>query len=173
MMCFGPDDASAAGLPEKAIRSLDPREARDERDRRARIAKHAEIGVAISQASKASSPRVVIPNFGPGESGAGAKPITIPKDALRRLVEKIVRGFTYVHTERLITEDYVIESSLDQDDGGRMTMELIERYGNDFHRGPGIVIHHAMTGDDPVTAMFIIEIWNRLRLYAFVLPKGD
>src|SRR5713101_3511088 len=64
MMCFGNDDARAAGIPQRIIRSIDPRRARNNRDARARAARHRGLGQDMFTASTAGSGAGLIPNFG-------------------------------------------------------------------------------------------------------------
>lgn len=168
-LCIDPDDPSNAGIVEKALRALSAGAARDASDARAREAYRQKI---LKQALEGEAiPRQgIYPGFGP-PAGAGANEqvaVLISANALHRLTEKIVRGITYLHDGRLIELPYKIEFCALDDNGARPLREMLQRYGQDFQRGPGITVRRAVPHDEPFSAVYEIEIWRRLKTFAFV-----
>ena len=171
IMCFGNDDARSAGIPERVIRSMDPRHGRDAGDARARAARHRELGRDMVDAPDPAIRAGVIPNFGPDESGGGGRAIQISGESLATIAEKVVRGFTYRRIGELIQDTHRIEWFLLEEDAGRGALDLM-RGAEEHSLGPGILVRYLHTGEDAVASAFVIEIWNRLKLYATVNPLG-
>jgi hypothetical protein len=121
--------------------------------------------------------RGVLPNFGPrrGVPYPHYSAISIPAAALHRLGEKIVRGITYLATTgSLIDQRYLIETHVVED--ANIEVVAIDAFvaskGVQYARGPGIAVTRAPAVDDPLIALFHIEIWGRLRLRASVVPRA-
>ncbi len=116
----------------------------------------------------------VVPGFGPEGSDTA---ILIPGTGLEVLTKKIVKGFTYLQTRRVIDEGHRIEWFVLRDEAGAPVEELISSFGSNYDRGPGLLIRFAMTGatngPDPIASMSVIEIWSRLKIYASVNPAGE
>src|SRR5262249_30434678 len=105
-LCISPDHASASGIPEKVYRALNASKAKDEKDARARMGKKKQI---LEQAVKFDSlPESVIPNFNGGERQGRNDylAVLLPEEGLGLLVNKIVRGITYIEDGRFIEDDY-------------------------------------------------------------------
>lgn len=167
MMCFGNDDARAAGIPQRIIRSMNPSHATSARDRRARLARFRAVGRDMIRGSARSGGESIIPNFGREESGASETRIMVSGEWLGKLAEKIVRGFVYLQRQELIRDDHRIEWFLLEDNSGAYE---IMRAATVYSVGPGIIVRYLHTGESAVASAFIIEIWNRLKLYATVNP---
>ena len=58
------------------------------------------------------------------------------------------------------------------DNAARPVNEIIETQGVLHERGPGIQVWRAPAEGDPVSALFAIEIWGKLRLHAGIYPVG-
>src|SRR5713226_6442926 len=56
MFCFGWTDARAEGIPNRALRSVDPAHAKNEKDRKHRLAKRRRVFREIAQASSRALP---------------------------------------------------------------------------------------------------------------------
>lgn len=171
-MSIGPEEPKASGIAGKVTRSMDSRAARNERDRRARIARHAAIGremIELKDPSEAGA----LPGFGPdpGPANRSANAILIPKKSLERLGEKIVRGLTYLLTGQLIGEDYNLEVFVVNGEAAEPVNQILAHHGVRHDRGPGIELWRAPAQADPVSAVFAIEIWGKLKLYAGVHPR--
>jgi hypothetical protein len=114
----------------------------------------------------------VFPGFGPEEwPDEPHLVIPVPKRAIDRLVEKIVRGITYVEDGALIEDTHVIEPRYMHEDSAGLLHEQFARFGKRFERKPGLVIERCVSPEDGVSSMYRIEIWGRLRVYAFVTQR--
>jgi hypothetical protein len=114
----------------------------------------------------------VFPGFGPEDWPA--EPLTaipVPKRAIDRLVKKIVRGITYVEERAFIEDSHVIEPRYIPEGSAGFLHEQIARFGKRFERKPGLVVDRCVTPEDGVSSLYRIEIWGRLRVYAFVTQR--
>jgi hypothetical protein len=110
-ICLEPSDSACAGIFDKGMRALDPKYARNEKDRKFRQAKREKIqrelwvGEAIPQ-------KYLYPGFGlytqlpTQEQGA----VPISSDSVKKLAEKIVRGIFYIEDKIFIEPPYRIDS---------------------------------------------------------------
>jgi hypothetical protein len=167
MMCFSNDDVRTAGIPQRVIRSMDPRHARNDRDRRARVARFKEVGRDLVRAPDPSDARGLVPNFGPREPGASDLAIRIGDERLWKFGRKVVRGFVYLQRGTLIPNTHRIETFLLRDDP---VLDQLLAPTTIHGIGPGISVRYGHTGEDEVASVLKIQIWNRLNVYATVNP---
>jgi hypothetical protein len=171
-LCTDPADLRSLGISDRVHRSMDPAYARNERDRQHRINRRNKL---LSQLIPASAipPESVFPGFGPYREAAPEDQIGIglPKDGIEALVEKIVRGITYVLDGKYIEDDHKIEIFFQHEADAGPFQTVLSRFGKQHHRGPGISVARAVPQDDPVSGVFEIEIWGRFKAWATVQPK--
>jgi hypothetical protein len=173
MFCFGWADSRAEGIPNRALRSVDPAQGKNERDRKHRFAKRRRVLREIASASQKPLPSGgtgIVPGFGPEEPGA-EQSVVVPfrGESLDRFNEKLVRGFTYVQTDCLIGPTYAIENGLLREDKRASFLEKL--HGSTCSYGPGIAVTTGpRDASDPVVAGMEFRIWNRLSLYSVVSP---
>jgi hypothetical protein len=174
-LCLDPSSPQGAGISAKAVRSMDPSAGRNARDVAARAGKQRELMTQMSYLAQRGIPREsVFPGFGPEEwPGEPLTVIPVPKRAIDRLVEKIVRGITYLEEGAFIEETHVIEPQYMQEESARFLHEQFVKFGKRFERKPGLVIDRCATPEDSVSSIFRIEIWGRLRVYAFVSQRSQ
>ncbi len=172
-MSIGPEEAKATGIAEKVIRSIDPRAARDEKDRLARARRHVALGRQMIDVDPEAQ-EGVLPGFGPDPDPAkrSSRGVQVSKESLKRLGEKIVRGLTFLLTGNLISDENVLEVLVVDEEKARPLREIVDRHGVLHGRGPGIQVWRAPAEGDPVSAVYAIEIWGRLKLYATVYPAA-
>ena len=118
----------------------------------------------------------VFPNFGrdPSIHYPECMTVKIPAEGLITLGEKIVRGLTYHFAHRFIEDEKEeIGVHFVHDRNVTEVAELVKRFGQAFHKGPGIAVARAVTQDGSNAALFIIEIWGRLKIYASLLPREE
>ena len=171
-LCVSPEQASNMGIVEKTLRALDPGAGRNARDAAVRASKRDHI---LSQSFRgADIPRQAIyPGFGPQptQSEADQVAITISARGLKQLIEKVVRGFTYLEGGKLIEPTHAIENFVVNDAGASEFRAALDRFGTTYERPPGLRIRRAAIPEDRVSGIFEIEIWGQLKLYATVTPK--
>lgn len=168
-LCVDPSDPKCAGIVEKGLRALNPTYAKNEKDRRARLAKRNQI-LRESFQGKDIPLQAVYPNFGlyehlPIEEQTA---ITIKADSVRKLSEKIVKGIFYLEDGHFIQPPYKISFYVLSDTGAEPIMEMLEKFGSVHAREPGIVVSRAVVPEDQTSSFFCIEIWGRFKMYAAV-----
>jgi hypothetical protein len=170
-LCIDPDNPDNAGIVEKALRALTPAAARDERDARARAAHRQEI---LDQLFKGPDIpyQAVYPGFGPqpGIHDQEAERVAVPisATALRQLTEKIIRGITYIEDSKFIEPPYRVDQYVLDDEGAGPINDILCRFGKVYERAPGITVRRAVVPEDQMTAVYAIEIWRRLTVYAIL-----
>ncbi len=172
-LCIDVEDHNAKGIAEKALRALDPREAKKPKDALARKRTLDRI-VAEMEVIDPSNKIDVYPGFGaerfPNEPLLTA--LTIDWGSTAALGEKIVRGLIYLGDNgRMIDNNYEIHMRAVEESVAIGALQKIERWFEYAHE-PGIVVHRAIHPVDDVTSIFRIEIWKQLRIYGLVMPVG-
>jgi hypothetical protein len=172
-MCIDPADAKSAGISEKVIRSMDPRRAPNKREANARIARHRALRTRMKRLDP-NSAKSTLPGFGPRSELPDQLGFEINADDLARLGTKIIRGLTYVRLKLFIGPQYEFTVYPVEEQAARPVMEFLDRLGILLDQGPGLSVYWASASDDPISGVFKIEIWGRLRLYATVDKRdGD
>lgn len=170
-LCVDPHIPETAGIVQKALRSMKPEFAKDERDRAARGARAERLNSELINGPEI--PRsAVYPGLGerwgrPATQGLG---IPVPANSLRRLTEKIVRGIFFLEDNVFIEANHSIEFYALTEEGAEPIKKLLDCFGREYARGPGIVVRRAVTEDQPMGALFEIDIWSQFKMYASVRP---
>lgn len=168
-LCLDPKDYQSLGIPEKVIRALNPRDAKNQRDRRLRELKGRKIFREMLSADK--FPREgLFPNFDRPDAGWDEPPVAlrINADHIKRFTEKIVKGITYLEDGHIIREPYRVQTFVLQDKDAAQVVLMLHKLGKIYAREPGILVHRGVAHDDRKTAIYSVTIWGRLKLYAHV-----
>jgi hypothetical protein len=173
-LCVDPSEPKSIGIAQKALRSVNPKHAKKEKDREHRGKRRDKV-IRNLIPHDLIPEESIFPNFGryegfPPEDQPG---ILVAQSDLIMLGEKIVRGITYVIDGRFIEKDHKIEVFFLREDAAAPIVALIQRHGNVYECGPGIKVIRAVPEDMLSAAIFIIEIWGRLRMYAAAQPRPD
>jgi hypothetical protein len=171
-LCVSQKDDASKGIQPKVVKALNSERGKNEKDKRARQRNKEKMLSQIVQLDPTPGMEF-FPGFGPkpGQEGGPYTVVGLPHDALVKLTEKIVRGITYIVDKSFIEDDYVIEAYFVEERAAADVLYMIARYGTVYHRGPGILIQRAVTAEDPKTAMYAIEIWQRLKMCATVMSR--
>lgn len=169
-LCIDPNAFESVGVVPKVLRSLNPKLAKNDKDRRAREAKRDQI---LKQVLKGTDIPIsaVYPRF---EEKWGRPPeqqvaVPIPKKSVDRLFEKVIRGLAYLEDERFIEPPNSIALyPLSVSDAPVFT-SLLDKFGQVHARGPGIVVRRAVSPEDGLSAIYEITIWGMFQTYAVVL----
>lgn len=152
------------------LRSIKPEHAKDEKDRRVREARLRKI-LDETFLVRAEHMQAVIPGFGPHPDAELPIGIGVSPEALKRLVEKVARGLTYLREERLIGSEYEIDIFVDPTQGA-IFEPLLNKFGKREERGPGITVTYAVPHDDRTASVFSFLLWGTLRLWGTVGPRN-
>lgn len=169
-LCLDPAILHASGIPDKVLRSIDPEHAKDEKDRRAREARRRKILEEMFPVGEEHM-QAVVPGFGPHAGAELPIGIWVPAEALKRLIEKVARGLTYLREERLIGPEYEIDIFVDPTQGA-VFEPLLEKFGKREERGPGITVTYAVPHNDQTASVFSFLLWGTLRLWGIVSPHN-
>ncbi len=170
-LCLDREDPRSRGIPNKALRALSPRHAKSEKDRRMRAALQKRILGSLVPRNAAPS-RTFLPNFGPTDA-SGENAIEVAGPDLKALGLKLIRGICYV-TDRIYIEDsHAISVHFVHEEPARPVIQLIEQFGKEYCRGPGVRIQRAAAEDDIHAGALDIELWGVLRMYGIILPKAS
>jgi len=165
--CVDPKHAAAAGIWQKARRSIDPNEARDERDQRARVKKQRKFlqELRILQ----SRPELgILPSFDKNWEQGSRLAVLVPADDLDALVRKWVQGVHYKTLGRLIPEPPAIDVfHIDEGAASVQPLREILNRSTNHHRGPGIEIGQAIgSGETGMITVYRFLIWDQFNVYA-------
>jgi hypothetical protein len=94
----------------------------------------------------------------------------VPADSFRRLTEKIVKGIYFLEEQKFLGPPYAIDFYVLSDEGAQPVKELLDRFGREYAREPGIVVRRAVPEDEPMSGIFEITIWAQFKMYASVVP---
>jgi hypothetical protein len=94
--------------------------------------------------------------------------VLVPTESFHRITEKIVRGIFYLEDGKFIEPPYKIEFfALDPSVAGSIRT-VIDRFGTEYAREPGIVVRRAVAPEDGISSIFEIEFWHQFKTHAFV-----
>jgi len=172
-LCLGPDAPHAKGMYEKALRALDSSQGRNFKDRLRREKKKQRI---LQEMIKGDA----IPNecAYPGLEERWNRPkdeqvaLLVSVKHLRRVVEKIIRGITYIEDARYLDAYTEIEHHVVTKDGAEPIEQILTRYGKTHSRAPGIEVVRAVTPDDGISSFYKITVWGQFVMYASVIREN-
>jgi hypothetical protein len=171
-LCLEPDDEACIGIVEKALRSIDPDQGKNPKDRNARLAKRRQILSETMEGNEIPN-ESVYPNFESRyaipESDKIA--VTISKLSIEKLAEKIARGLLYIKNGVFVDENYYISIFTLTDSGAAPFVEIVRRFGKEHSRGPGILVLLATVPEDNTSSVFVVTIWGRFKTYVVVQRK--
>ena len=90
---------------------------------------------------------------------------------LQKLVEKIVKGLAYIEDKTLINAETEITHHVVNEKGAEEIEGLLQKFGQTYSRGPGIIVVRAITPEDGVSAFYKIIVWGEIVLYASVIKE--
>lgn len=179
-LCVGCKDARSSGISDRVIQSLNPNYAKTDRERLARQRKREKViqeTEGLKKSIKEFPAESILPNFGPQDNLEYSKCsiVPVPVEELRSFGCKLIRGISYICDKSFIGKDYVIDIFFVHDTNSLHVLKLIEKFGKNYYRGPGIRIGRAVTIEDSISSIYAIEIWGKLKIYGTVTKRerGD
>ncbi len=174
-MCIDPRTPGLSKIIKKALRSMDPSAAKNQKDKRMRKALLEKIQKEVSRGDQVTS-NSLYPGFH-GIKGLELSKqfaINILLDEIQMLGRKIVKGLFYVHDKKYIEGTFRIDVyALDECNAVKIK-DILSDYGKVYACGPGIVIERAVAIEDGISSIFRITIWGKWILYASVVdPKYE
>lgn len=172
-LCCDPNSAAASGIAEPVHRSMDPRCARDERDREARQRRAEQLQRELQLAGAEAVPHT-LPGFVPQDGNAQpALALTVPVTDLEAFAIKMVRALTYVDGGgQFIEPDHEISIFFDTLQGA-VIAPLIDQWGRQLRRGPGVLVERATPANDPMSSANFFQLWSTFSFWVIVKPVDD
>jgi len=166
------NNPASKGLAEKALRTINPAQARDEGDAAAREARAKKILGDMFKGEQIKAKNVV-PGLGErwGRPVSEQLAIKIPDESFPAITEKIVRGLVFREDGGVFIEPpQEIECHLATEEGLDDVKTLLAEHGKEFKREPGLVIRRAsLDGGD----LSEITFWDQFKTYATVWKPED
>ncbi|MBI3810732.1 MAG: HNH endonuclease [Nitrospirae bacterium] len=171
-LCLDPIEISSLGITDKVLRSIKPEYATSKKDRLHRQKKREKLIRSLMPRNQVPQ-EAFFPGFGaPSDRNIlGNFVVRVPKAGIKALAEKLVRGITFIVDNRFIEKSHFIDLIVADEKSAQDLIEIIRRFGDQYHKGPGIRIGRAVAQDNIDSAVFEIEIWRRFRFYATVEPR--
>lgn len=170
-LCVDPRDYESFGIADKVMRSINPMYGRNEKDSNLRQKRREKvIREAVNPATMPIAS--IFPNFGIHAHIDPEKQLAVlvSDENLRAIGEKLIRGITWVIDGKYINVDHEIEIYFFREHLAGPFLEPIKRFGKEYSLGPGIRIVRAIAREDPISGLYLIQIWKRLRMYGSVGP---
>lgn len=174
-LCLDPEDARAARLPERALRSMTPAAGRNERDQSARRARRSRIWNEVHFSREALTDGV-LPGFGPLPDTACDEygHILVSVDDLSAMVRKFAKGLAYIQSTALIGPEYQICWCPMDEFPDAQIEDILTRFAQVFSPVPGIRLDRAAAvTEDPTQCFMRIELWSRFHAFAFVCRASE
>ena len=171
-LCLDPNDPRAKGIPQKALRAVQPSQGHSLRDQEERMKRRAAILRQTFQADEVPL-MGVLPHFGPlsnVEYGERFLMVKIPEKDIKEFGVKIIRGLTYATEKRIIDRHYQIQVFVVNERSCPEVDALLEIHGVQENIGTGIETKRAISPRPPV-GLYWIRIWGRFELYGSVRRK--
>jgi hypothetical protein len=168
-MCVALFAPGSLGIAQKAMRSVDPRYARNNHDakrrqkRREKLLRETIDPTTIPLSS-------IFPGFGfhPGIDPAAQTAVTVSVAELEAFAQKVIKGTTWVVDGRYIEADYEIGIHFVRDRVSFPFYEPLKKYGKTYSLGSGLTVVRAVPDEDHLTGLYYIKIWQQVFLYGSV-----
>ncbi|TAM44801.1 MAG: hypothetical protein EPN55_10055 [Gammaproteobacteria bacterium] len=173
-LCIDPDAQASSGITRKALRALDPAYAKGQKDKRLRKARREKLLREVRSGEDVSTENIY-PGFEEkwGRPANEQRAIPLPAKSLRKLAEKITRGIFYIEDKKYIEHPYKIEFYALRDSDTEPVVELLEKHGKMYARGPGIVVQRVVAPEDGISSIFGITVWDQFRMYVSVMKEDE
>ena len=173
-LCLDPNDNKSKGIAQRALRSLNPRFAKNENDKRARDRKRRQILKEVADLGPDPTSDRLFPGFGvQPDYGPGPHHATLLSEHhLTAVSDKIVRGLTFIREGIPLPLEYSLGTYFPREYDDNPVLLMFARVGGSLTRGPGFLVKYGVLSEDRLAGIYMVEIWGRLRIYASVLPPG-
>ncbi len=168
-ICLDPNDALAAGIPERALRSINPNAARNDRDRRARQDRRNRIQTEV-HFSACAPQEGILPGFGarPDVEYKEFGSILVAVSDLSKMVRKFAKGLTYIEHACYLDSQYAIKWLPTNANLNPAIDEVFSRRGTKRFQGPGVILQRVAVSEDPAQSFMHVALWGCFSVYIAV-----
>ena len=164
-----PETDRTESIGEKALRSFDPRVAKNEKDRIHREKAREKVARELTQTASLPD-ETLLPNLGPLHASDSGYAITeVAEGDIVALVGKFVRGITYLRLGRAIPREYVVRVF-----GLAEISKLFPEWlatSKEIFEIPGFRVERHPVPQDEFVALFRMFLWNRYEFAAVVAKR--
>ncbi len=167
VLALDPSAEAAKGLVQSVRRSMDPERGRNDNDRRLREARRNQVFQQVLRADEVEECSI-LPGLGPrpGTPVKDQVALTVEPKDVHALVEKLVRGITYIDTGLYIGPSHeILAVTLDARELDELKTAM-RSHGATTTLGPGLLYEVARSPEDPLAAWYVFRIWQSLTLPA-------
>jgi hypothetical protein len=164
-------NSSTSEISQRVLRSLNPKVAKNDRDKKIRLAKAKKMIEGIFRSD--GSIKGIFPNFGYHK---GWKPeeqygIYIPANEPEVVGAKIVRGIEYRLGGRIIDPTFELQVYFCHEDTIRDVVDLIRRNGQHYIIVTGFEFYRCAPFEQKY-CLYEIRIWDKFIIYASIMKKS-
>jgi hypothetical protein len=152
---------------------LNPLSGKNEHDQKIRLAKREKVLKGIDVLHDLPSVGI-FPNFGPLPDTYYPEYaiVHLNEKEIEKFAEKIVRGIVYVKDKFYVDNSYEFKLYVVEDKNVAAIYQMLETFGHDLDRRPGLIIRRALVENEKVTGIYFIEIRGRFRFFIMLMPKS-
>jgi hypothetical protein len=165
--CVDPKSEAATGLWARALDSITPERGRSPLDVHKRKLARNRFLKTLREAQPELMDHI-LPEVHENRP-VGKIALLVSGRHIYRFVTKLVRGTVYLTEKRYIEANQDITVSLLKRPDDAEMLQLLERFGELYERGPGIRIRKAAAEDGRTNALFVFDIWDQFRFYGAVM----
>jgi hypothetical protein len=172
--CLDPEGEETTGLYQRSLRSIDPRQARDERDARAREARGKEIFQILVPGDRIFS-RHALAGFEPHEHMPRHEQIVVPLPVahVERICEKMTRGVIYIENGTYIEPPFRIEQFHVRERGDNLIVPTMHAHGIHLHQSHTMNVRILRPVDAPEEALIRFRVWDKWTWYSQITQLDD
>jgi len=168
LLCLAPNNPKAKGLYKKTLRSFDVKCGKDEDDKRICSAKKDQF-LRNALYGNDIPTEGFYPEFEGSTENNNTKRMAslIEEKHIHKISEKIIRGMTYIEKKIFIPTPYSIGFSASNEQSTTGIRETLNKFATVLEIPPGVYLQH-MFENDNISSVLYIELWGKLKMYAFV-----
>ncbi len=171
-LCLDPTDKTFGPIAQKAIRSIDPKQAKSPRDIMHRFNRRETIRQGLRQIDNPKS-QGVLPSFRDNFLAGSRTGIPVSAQGLKKVIEKWIRGIHLCEFREYVTAEQEVSIFLVEDHVAENAFAKILQYAKRIEKGPGVeVLIWRVDEDDRTVSLFAFKIWQQFRAYGSVEAGG-
>ncbi len=177
-LAVNPHSPEGYGVANKAVRAVDPSQARNARDRRARARARDNLKQKIQDAMEHSPDELLRASLNEGEPSADSLPMRGPSVAeMDQVLGKMARGLIWALCDNSYIEaDQRIEvqpARVENPDSVSKRWQWFLKYrGVTYERGPDVTVRIMEAQKGPKKAIEIV-LWRKFSFFVFVSPQTE
>ena len=167
-LCLDRENPAAAGIVQKALDSIDPNKADNEKEKTARLRMREKIlgeTHIVSQYPKTG----VLPSFWHNWELGSRTIVEVPPEELELLIQKWTKGLHYCIAKRYLGPNSDIDVIHLEDEAEGLLFKEINPFASKHIKGPGVRVMtvHGTNGSETIT-MYQFVMWDQYKVWTSV-----